>query len=376
MAKHPGVARHGRGFRGRTYRKLAEGGRQPKYTKTFARAADAAAALAELKHEEGLRSSRGGITVSGFRESWLGLAPRPKASTHVTYLSDTKGFADAHGGKLLSEVDVDMALAWARGHRSSVKSLRVMFNDAMRRGYAESNPFSELGLRTSRGRADIRPLSRAAVERLADAAIDVWGPGYGQTLRAMILVAAYTGVRPGELFALRAGDIDPARREATIERQLSHHTNEFTSPKNGLSRTIVFPDEALEAFRSLPRQIDVSREVFLTKNGRLFRGNSANYYWSPVRASVGRSNMQFYELRHFCASYLLNDGGLPAEDVAIQLGHTDGGALVRNLYGHRSEDQVRERIKQAMRTRNVVTLANSRLDASHEVADEGGDGPK
>jgi integrase len=58
--------------------------------------------------------------------------------------------------------------------------------------------------------------------------------------------------------------------------------------------------------------------------------------------------MDFYELRHFCASWLFSDLELPAQDVAHQLGHTDGGALVQRLYGHPSERLARERIKRAV----------------------------
>ena len=57
--------------------------------------------------------------------------------------------------------------------------------------------------------------------------------------------------------------------------------------------------------------------------------------------------MDFYELRHFCGSWLFNDLELPAQDVAHQLGHTDGGALVQRLYGHPSEKLARDRIKRA-----------------------------
>jgi integrase len=45
--------------------------------------------------------------------------------------------------------------------------------------------------------------------------------------------------------------------------------------------------------------------------------------------------MNFYELRHFCATHLL-ELGVSHADVAVQLGHTDGGALVMCTYGHPS----------------------------------------
>jgi integrase len=64
--------------------------------------------------------------------------------------------------------------------------------------------------------------------------------------------------------------------------------------------------------------------------------------------------MDFYELRHFCATHLL-ELGLSLADVAIQLGHTDGGALVMSTYGHPSEDAARERLKRAFGT-NVAPI--------------------
>jgi hypothetical protein len=39
--------------------------------------------------------------------------------------------------------------------------------------------------------------------------------------------------------------------------------------------------------------------------------------------------------------------GVSHADVAIQLGHTDGGALVMSTYGHPSEQGARERLKRA-----------------------------
>jgi hypothetical protein len=56
--------------------------------------------------------------------------------------------------------------------------------------------------------------------------------------------------------------------------------------------------------------------------------------------------MDFYALRHFCCAHLLNTLGHEAEDVAYQAGHTDGGVLIRKLYGHPSESLARQRLKE------------------------------
>ena len=62
--------------------------------------------------------------------------------------------------------------------------------------------------------------------------------------------------------------------------------------------------------------------------------------------SAGGRDLDLYELRHAAATMLLERGVSPA-DVAVQLGHTDGGALVMARYGHPSEDAARDRLKTA-----------------------------
>ena len=44
---------------------------------------------------------------------------------------------------------------------------------------------------------------------------------------------------------------------------------------------------------------------------------------------------------------MVNVLDLVSEDVAIALGHTDGGDLVRRLYGHRDHDRALDRVAAA-----------------------------
>jgi len=182
-------------------------------------------------------------------------------------------------------------------------------------------------------------LNEPEVSRLADVALEVHGD-YGSTFRAMILVAAYVGVRPGELFALEHDDltVDEVR-----VRQSRDGTGQLKLPKNGRVRTVILPPPAREALLAMPRHID-SPWVFTTKRGRAFTKPALNLYWNPVRTAFGRPAMHFYELRHFCATHLL-ELGLSHADVAMQLGHTDGGKLVMSTYGHPSEQGARQCLK-------------------------------
>lgn len=103
--------------------------------------------------------------------------------------------------------------------------------------------------------------------------------------------------------------------------------------------------------------------LVVTPRGRRFTESSLYYYWNPVRAAFGRPGMDFYELRHFCATHLL-ELGVSHADVAIQLGHTDGGALVMSTYGHPSEEGARERLKRAYERK--VTPLRVAQDGSQE----------
>jgi hypothetical protein len=46
---------------------------------------------------------------------------------------------------------------------------------------------------------------------------------------------------------------------------------------------------------------------------------------------------------------MVNELELPSEDVAIALGHSDGGELVRKLYGHRDQERALDRVTAAYR---------------------------
>jgi site-specific recombinase XerD len=78
--------------------------------------------------------------------------------------------------------------------------------------------------------------------------------------------------------------------------------------------------------------------------------------WKSFLEEQSSALLHFYELRHFCATHLL-ELGVSHADVAVQIGHTDWGALVMSTYGHPSEQAARERLKRAYAT-NVRRLSS------------------
>jgi integrase len=221
-----------------------------------------------------------------------------------------------------------------------------MWEDARRDGVCQGNPWSNLRLRQSRGRKDIVALTESDVHELADVAQAAHGT-YGLEARAMILVLAYTGVRPGELCALRWDDLDAGERELYVRRSLDVTGGEKL-PKNGKQRIVTVPPTALTAVSAIPRLL-TNDYIFHTVQGRRLSKSSLWYAWRPVRiawTASGHRDLDLYELRHAAATMLL-ERGVAHADVAVQLGHEDGGALVMARYGHPSRDSARRRLKMA-----------------------------
>ena len=105
---------------------------------------------------------------------------------------------------------------------------------------------------------------------------------------------------------------------------------------------MILPPPAREALQAVPARLDAPW-LFVTRPAGSSRREASTTTGTPfARRSVGLG-MDFYELRHFCATHLL-ELGVSHADVAVQLGHTDGGALVMSTYGHPSEDRARERL--------------------------------
>lgn len=305
------------------------------------------ATKAEAREEERQASRRRGvggrITCGEFASLWLDDYPRAAGATRRTYGYGLKTFAKEFAHLRLAEMDRLAARAWAlRSPQSNVRVVRAMFNDAINDGlHPGPNPFANLRLEQSRGRKDLVALTRDELDELAETPLRVHGD-FGPVFRAMILFSAYVGLRPGEMFALERADV--GRDEVRIRRNLDG-TGVIKAPKNGRERVVVLPPPAREALSAVPARLDVPL-LFVTPRSHRFSKSSLHYYWNPVRAAFGRPGMDYYELRHFCATHLL-ELGVSHADVAVQLGHTDGGALVMSTYGHPSEDAARERLKRA-----------------------------
>jgi integrase len=205
----------------------------------------------------------GSLTVAEWAREWQDAYARGAVATRRTYRYACQQIVENIGGEKLAEVTRPEAQRLANASsRNTTRVARTMWADALRDGLCQHNPFTNLRLETPKGRKDITALTEPEIAQLARVAGEQHGD-YGEEAAALVLFAAYTGVRPGELAALRWCDLDIPNRRATISRALDGQGG-IKTPKNGKPRRIVLPPPALRALGMVPRPLNQEDTIFHT----------------------------------------------------------------------------------------------------------------
>jgi integrase len=319
----------------RVYDPLTRGQRHLGTFDTKGLAQEAERRALESRRRGGFRDER----VEEFVARWTTDYPRPRESTNVFNAERVKSFGEDFKGRTLRSIGRQEAREWALLNKGKLGPVRAMFSDAAADGLCDINPFANLRIPRSRGRKDIVPITTVQLDRLVEKAGEVWEKDdWGlNVFGPMILVAAYTGIRPGEMFALKWADVDIEGKRLWV-RAAVDRTGRITRPKNDEHRQIALPPPAGEALKRVPKEVLEDGRVFFSGRGAPFVQPRLHYYWGPVKAAAGLANMDFYELRHFCGSYLASRGVSPRQ-IAKQLGHQDGGRLAMSLYIHSYHDE-------------------------------------
>lgn len=112
-------------------------------------------------------------------------------------------------------------------------------------------------------------------------------------------------------------------------------------------------EPAREALLALSAE---SEFCFTSIRGAHWTASARAYHWKAVKAASGWQGSLYLATRHFAGWYMVNLLTLSSEDVAIARGHTDGGELVRRLYGHRDRSMALDRVAEAYRTIGPLCL--------------------
>jgi integrase len=257
-----------------------------------------------------------------------------------------KDFIEVYGSVSMDSITRLQAKDYVVKHPSRLREVSAMFNAAVADDVISVNPFAKLKVPQRKGSKDVVVPTLEEVKALGEAALVCHG-AWGYTFRAMILFAAWTGLRPGEAAGAKWEHLHGSKYEVVEQYLLKYH--KFSGPKWGSVGTVHVFDAGLEAIfdagmaaeDSLPRENEL---MFPAKMGGPMSGAQLHSALNPVRILAGLPGFTFKGLRHFHASYLLNELGLPPYTIAQQLRHSDGGELIVNTYGHADRGVHLERI--------------------------------
>lgn len=302
------------------------------------------ASEAERRYRDTLKARRTDETCASFADRWLVEWPREATGTRNLYAQAARRFADEFGPTPLGEVERINARAWALGvPRNLSKIVGTMYEDARNIGLVTHNPFSNLRLPKTEKTEEVHPPLLDEYRTLLRSCLLLGG--YAKEMRALIQFTAWTGLRSGEVQGLQWQDIGT---DTVWVRRARKDDGRLGKPKNGKEREIAYLEPA-RVLDQVPRR-EGSPFVFHTPRGEPLRKGNLYYHWNKVRGPLelerqeaGLPGVRFHDLRHFCATQLLELGSSHF-DVSIQLGHEDGGALVMARYGHPSRDRARERL--------------------------------
>jgi integrase len=157
-----------------------------------------------------------------------------------------------------------------------------------------------------------------------------------EPLSTICFIPSVTGMRIGEVLALRVEDLDFKRKLIKIRHSV--YNGEVGTPKSEASRADLPMPNALEI--RLKNHLNSARckqnalgLLFLNRRGRPYSANKLREKkLQPLLAELGIRRAGFHSFRHAVASELI-DSGAPITVVQTQLRHSDP-RITLGLYGH------------------------------------------
>lgn len=225
--------------------------------------------------------------------------------------------------------------------------LRSMLNYAVKMEYIPKNPLAKVGnfrsaLSTKQEISFYTPEEfRKFINVAKDIALKKQGKSqslYEWNYYVFFSIAFYTGLRKGEIHALRWSDIENGY--LSVKRSLTqklHHKDIETPPKNRSSfRTLQMPTpliEILNEHKIRQQQLtDFKDNSMVLGDGRSLRDTSIQNRNIQYASLAGVKRIRIHDFRHSHASLLANMG-INIQEIARRLGHARI-EMTWNTYSH------------------------------------------
>jgi len=240
----------------------------------------------------------------------------------------------------------------ARRARKAHAVLRQVLASAVEGGRLNRNVAAGMKLPKVQ-RTEMHFLDAQQVEALADV-IDL-------RYATLIRFAAYSGLRPSELTALRVGRLDLLRGTARVVEAAPEIDGRlhWGGVKTHEARTVRLPRSICEELGAdlAGRPRDPEALVFTAPLGGPLRPHTwvKSFFKPAVRAAGLPGGLRLYDLRHTCASLLIAQGA-SVKAVQAQLGHATA-SITLDTYGHLFPSEL-EALADRLELARAAALAN------------------
>jgi integrase len=306
------------------------------HSRTFNRAKDAELYAAETTR----RAQLGNLytapreTFGAYADAWLARwraqrRPSPSAYESVErnlrlHLAPLRGLRiEQITAAAFEDVIAELAAARPRSAQHAYEAGRRILRDAAARGQAVDPTIFELRRPTYEEREPVF-LTWPQVEELAS-----WS-----TEPRLIMVAALTGLRLGELAGLRTEDVDLEAPALTVQRSGYRESERLrTKTRSSVRRVPLSPTATRLLREQLLARPPGAAHVFPAEDGGPWAKRALERRFERAARRAGRPEMHFHDLRHTYVS-LAAAAGIGPGEIAALVGHADGGALVMRRYRH------------------------------------------
>jgi integrase len=211
-------------------------------------------------------------------------------------------------------------------------NVSAILKRALRLGWIAANPYEDAEKIKYVAPAEFNVMSIPELEAVARAATT-------EEYAALYRVAAYTGLRFGELCSLRWRDVSFTGSTLHVRRNLPVHATEEKAPKGRKGRSLPLVDQAAREFERLSRRgylVGSDDPVFVGEKGRLdYEKTKDDFYAALVGADLGHLRekpdpLTFHDLRHTYGTLAVNI--YPVTDVKEYMGHADIKTTMRYVH--------------------------------------------
>ena len=193
-------------------------------------------------------------------------------------------------------------------------------------------------------------------------------------IKDIALVSLSTGMRQGEVLALKWDDIDFKNKEIHINKTLSCYVKiegdkrilvrDIQTPKTKNSiRTIPLPTSIIGILNDVKTKQNKNKllygelynrqydgYIFLTHDGNILHKSSVNSSWSTYLKNCNIRHLKFHSLRHTYAT-LQFENNIPLKTISLLLGHSSI-SITADIYTH----VVKKQKQQAADIINVLNM--------------------